>query len=170
MTDSLFLKERRQLILDDLRRDGRVSVKLLSEKLRVSEVTIRQDLRALEDEGILERTYGGAVLRAATTTSAELSFDIRRRKRTGEKTSIGRAAAALVKDGYGIALDSSSTAYAITPYLKRLDGLTVVTNSLMVAMQFLDTPRIQVLMPSGRGRPGWSAPVWEQQSLPAINQ
>jgi len=169
MTDSLFLKERRQLILDDLRRDGRVSVKLLSEKLRVSEVTIRQDLRALEDEGILERTYGGAMLRAATTTSAELSFDIRRRKRTGEKTSIGRAAAALVKDGYGIALDSSSTAYAITPYLKRLDGLTVVTNSLMVAMQFLDTPRIQVLMPSGRVRPDSIALVSQPQSVPDIN-
>lgn len=169
MINALFLQERRQLILEDLRRDGRVSVKSLSEKLNVSEVTIRQDLRALEDEGILERTYGGAMLRTPSSTAAELSFDIRRRKHKGEKDEIGRAAAALVKDGYGIALDSSTTTYAMIPYLKRYDGLTIVTNSLVIAQQFLDSPRIRVLMPGGTLRRDSISLVGNPGSLPDIN-
>ena len=169
MINALFLQERRQLILDDLRRDGRVSVKNLSEKLKVSEVTIRQDLRALEDEGILERTYGGAMLRTPSSTAAELSFDIRRRKHKGEKDEIGRAAASLVKDGYGVALDSSTTTFAMIPYLKRFDGLTVVTNSLVIAQQFLDSPRIRVLLPGGTLRRDSISLVGNPGSLPDIN-
>ncbi len=169
MINALFLQERRQLILDDLRRDGRVSVKTLSEKLKVSEVTIRQDLRALEDEGILERTYGGAMLRAPSSTAAELSFDIRRRKHKGEKDEIGRTAAAHVRDGYGIALDSSTTTFAMIPYLKRYDGLTIVTNSLVIAQQFLDSPRIRVLLPGGALRRDSISLVGNPNSLPDIN-
>ncbi len=169
MLNNLFLQERRQLILDDLRRDGRVSVKSLSEKLNVSEVTIRQDLRALEDEGILERTYGGAMLRIPSTTAAELSFDIRRRKHKGAKDNIGRAASALVKDGYGIAIDSSTTTFAMIPYLKRYDGLTIVTNSIVIAQQFLDSPRIRILMPGGMLRRDSISLVGNPSSLPDIN-
>ena len=65
MTEPLFLGERRRAILDNLEKFGRGSVKTLSDQLNVSAVTIRQDLRALEDEGLRERTYGGAVIRTA---------------------------------------------------------------------------------------------------------
>ncbi|MEP7291182.1 MAG: DeoR family transcriptional regulator, partial [Chloroflexota bacterium] len=67
MTDSsgafepLFVEERRRFIMDQLRTGGRVSVKELSAALQVSTVTIRQDLRVLEQSGLLERTYGGAM-------------------------------------------------------------------------------------------------------------
>lgn len=169
MADQLFLQERRQLILDDLKRDGRVSVKILSEKLKVSEVTVRQDLRALEEEGYLERTYGGAMLRNTTPSSPELSFDIRRRKHKAEKEAIGRAAAELVKDGYGIALDGSTTVFTMTPFLKQRDGLTIVTNSLIIAQQFLDTPRIRVLLPAGRMRRDSVSLVGSPATLPDVN-
>ncbi|MEZ4667940.1 MAG: DeoR/GlpR family DNA-binding transcription regulator [Anaerolineae bacterium] len=169
MNNSLFLEERRHLILEDLKQNGRVSVKILSDKLGVSEVTIRQDLRALEEEGVLERTYGGAMLRSASSTSAELSFDIRRRKHKAEKDAIGRAAAALVRDGYGIALDGSTTSFAMTPYLKPSDGLTIVTNSLMIAQQFLDSPRIRILMPAGRLRQDSISLVGSPETLADIN-
>jgi DeoR/GlpR family transcriptional regulator of sugar metabolism len=172
MTEPLFLEERRRAILDDLTRNGRVSVKSLSVQLGVSAVTIRQDLRALEDEGLLERTYGGAVVKQiapAFSGMTELSFEVRRRKSEEEKQAIARAAAELVQDGFGIALDASTTAFAITPYLKRLDGLTIVTNSLLVAQQFLDTPRIQVIMPGGRLRRDSVALVGHPESLPQLH-
>ncbi|HEX2622954.1 MAG TPA: DeoR/GlpR family DNA-binding transcription regulator, partial [Phototrophicaceae bacterium] len=151
---------------------GRVSVKTLTEQLNVSAVTIRQDLRALEDEGLLERTYGGAVMRTTSPLMPqvpELSFDNRRKKHHAEKQAIARAAAALVQDGYGIALDASTTAFALTPFLKRFDGLTIVTNSLMVAQQFLDSPRIQVVMPGGRLRRDSIALVGSPETLPDLN-
>ncbi len=169
MVTPLFLQERRQLILDELKREGRVSVKTLSEKLSVSEVTIRQDLRALEDEGLLERTYGGAVIRSPTPTSAELSFDTRRRKHRAQKDVIGRAAAALVRDGFGIAIDASTTTFALTPYLKRYDSLTIVTNSLIIAEQFLDAPRVSVVLPAGRLRRDSVSLVGRPDTLPDIN-
>jgi DeoR family fructose operon transcriptional repressor len=172
MTEPLFLEERRRAILDDLTKNGRVSVKSLSEQLGVSAVTIRQDLRALEDEGLLERTYGGAVSKQLTPVlsgMSELSFDVRRRKAEVEKQAIARAAAELVQDGFGIALDASTTVFAMTPYLKRRDALTIVTNSLLVAQQFLDTPRIQVIMPGGRLRRDSVALVGNPRSLPQLH-
>jgi DeoR/GlpR family transcriptional regulator of sugar metabolism len=169
MTEPLFLEERRQLIVDTLKREGRVSVKALSDVLKVSEVTIRQDLRALEEEGVLERTYGGAMLRSTNLTPRELAFDVRMHRATAEKEHIGQAAAALVQDGYSLAIDASSTTYAMTPFLKRYDGLTIVTNSLVIAQQFLDTPRIRVLLPGGRLRRDSISLVGEPGTLPDIN-
>ncbi|MEP0764386.1 MAG: DeoR/GlpR transcriptional regulator, partial [Chloroflexota bacterium] len=58
----MFAEERRRAILEQLRQHGRVSVPDLAAQLRVSAVTIRSDLSALEETGVLERTYGGAVL------------------------------------------------------------------------------------------------------------
>ncbi len=169
MVEPLFLEERRRNILELLKQHGRVSVNALSDMLSVSTVTIRQDLRALEEAGLLERTYGGAVLRSSPPPIAELSFDTRREKSHAEKDAIGRAAAALVQDGNAIALDASTTSYAITPYLKRFDSLTVVTNSLIIAQAFLHTPRIQVLLPAGRLRRDSVSINDRPETLPNIN-
>ncbi|HLA43056.1 MAG TPA: DeoR/GlpR family DNA-binding transcription regulator, partial [Aggregatilineales bacterium] len=151
MSNNLFMEERRRAILDELQKYGRVSVKSLSDRLNVSAVTIRQDLRSLESDGQLERTYGGAVLMnpGATAIPPELSFATRQKQQREEKQAIGKAAARMVENGYAIALDASTTAFAIVPFLKQLDDLIIVTNSLIVAQQFLDTPRIQVQMPAG---------------------
>lgn len=172
MGEQLFLEERRRAILQTLEKEGRVSVKDLSDSLKVSAVTIRQDLRALEAEGYLERTYGGAVMRASAPSLPglpELSFDVRRKRHEHEKEVIARRAAEHVRDGYGVALDASTTAFAVTPFLKRFDGLTIVTNSLIIAQQFLDTPRIQVLFPAGRLRRDSISVVGSPASLPSIN-
>jgi DeoR/GlpR family transcriptional regulator of sugar metabolism len=64
MAHTQFVEDRRNAILDRLGQDGRVSVNILSEEMGVSSVTIRQDLRALEQAGLLKRTYGGAIRRA----------------------------------------------------------------------------------------------------------
>ncbi len=168
MTETLFLEERRRVILDQLKRDGRVSVKDLSDRLSVSAVTIRQDLRALEVEGMLERTYGGAMLRSPISVP-EVAFEIRRESNRGEKSAMGKAAAALVQDGYGIALDASTTAFALAHYLRSFQNLTVVTNSLMIAQQFLDSPRIDVILPGGKLRRDSASLVGNPDSLPNIN-
>jgi DeoR family transcriptional regulator, fructose operon transcriptional repressor len=169
MSEPLFVEERRRTILDYLKEHGRVSVKSLSEVFNVSTVTIRQDLRALQNDGLLERTYGGAVARASGSNIPEQAFHIRRRSQHAEKDAIGRAAASLVQNGWGIALDSSSTAFAIIPYLRHLADLTIVTYSLMIAQQFLESPNIQVILPGGKLRVESIALVGRPDTMPNIN-
>jgi DeoR/GlpR family transcriptional regulator of sugar metabolism len=169
MSEPLFVEERRRTILDYLKEHGRVSVKSLSEALSVSTVTIRQDLRALQNEGLLERTYGGAVVRVSGSNIPEQAFHIRRRSQHAEKDAIGQAAGNLVKNGWGIALDSSSTAFAIIPYLRNLTDLTIVTYSMMIAQQFLDSPTAQVILPGGKLRRESIALVGRPDTMPNIN-
>ncbi len=169
MPEALFVEERRRIILERLKQDGRVSVNELSQTMRVSAVTIRQDLRALEESHLLERTYGGAVIRSPAYPLKELAFDIRKKRNWRAKETIGAAAAAMVKNEDAIALDGSTTASALVPHLKRFDKITVVTNSLIIAQSFLDCPGFQVLMPGGRLRPDSISLVGQPENLPDIN-
>lgn len=166
---AMFVEERRRMILDELKQRGRVSVRELSDSMHVSEVTIRQDLRSLETEGMLERTYGGALLREAASGPPELSFHTRMGKKRAQKEAIAQAAAELVFDGDAIALDASSTAFATAGLLKGLRRLTVVTNSLHLANYFLDAPQITVMLPGGRLRRDSISLVGRPEGLPDIN-
>jgi DeoR/GlpR family transcriptional regulator of sugar metabolism len=167
--DGLFLEERRTFILHQLNQHGRVSVKDLSQNLKVSTVTIRQDLQALEESGLIKRTYGGAMLRQASTGSPELSFEIRLKKNRAEKEALANAAVGLVQEGYGVALDASTTAFAIAQRLRMFDNLVILTNSLMVAHQFVDCPSIEVFMPSGKLRSDSVSLVGRPDTLPNVN-
>ncbi len=171
MSEGLFVEERRRTILERLKQHGRVSVKSLSDEMRVSTVTIRQDLRALEDGGLLERTYGGAVRKQAEDNHfiPEPPFDIRTAENLYEKSAIGAAAAQLVKEGDAVALDASTTAYALVPHLKQFRQLTIVTNSLIIAQSFPDQPGIEVLIPGGRLRKDSVSLVGKPEGLPAVN-
>lgn len=169
MTAPLFLEERRRAIIDVLEQQGRITVKELSDALQVSEVTIRQDLRALQEQGLLERTYGGAVTR--TSNLKELSFNVRQMKMHAQKNAIAAAAAALIHDGYSIALDSSTTSYALVPYLKNFHNLTIVTNGLILAQSFLniDDRQARILLPGGRLRRDAISLIGMPESLPNVN-
>jgi len=140
------LAQRRQQILTALEEAGQLSVVELSRRFNVSEVTIRHDLRALSEQGLLLRTRGGAV---STNTMQEFSFDVRQQQQAAEKTRIGQAAATLINPGDTIILDASTTAQAVIPFIKQISELTVITNGLKLAMSLLDAPQIQVLLPGG---------------------
>lgn len=169
MSAPMFAEERRRLILEQLRKHGRVAVPDLAEQLRVSAVTIRSDLSALEEAGVLERTYGGAVLRAGAPLLQELSFNVRQGKDRRQKNAIAAAAAGLLADGCSVALDCSTTAYALVPFIKQLSRVTVITNSLRVAQSLLESPQADVLLPAGRLRRDAISIVGRPESLPPIN-
>jgi len=143
----VYLEERRQAILQLLQRQGRVSVNELSATFGVSEVTIRADLQALADRGLLVRTHGGAI--PIGYGLQELSLLRRRQQHVEQKRRIAAYAADLVKDGEAIFIDSSSTALAIVECIKQRRDLTVITNSLVVAQELLAVPSVTVVMPGG---------------------
>ena len=152
----VFAEERQQLIARLIEEHGRARVSDLSQRFGVSSVTIRKDLAALEHEGRLVRTHGGAV--AASRAGAERAFDVRERLQRSEKDAIGREAASMVSDGESIALDASTTALALARHLKGRGGwlhLTVITNGLRIAAELAGHPGITVAMPGGFVR--WEA-------------
>ncbi|MDX2159943.1 MAG: DeoR/GlpR family DNA-binding transcription regulator [bacterium] len=165
----LYMEERRRVILEAIKRQGRVSVKQLSERFNVSAVTIRQDLSALEDQGLVARTHGGAVAPGLAAEQPELSFNVRSTKQRAEKDALGKAAAALVQNGFGIALDASTTVINLIPYLTHLDSLTIVTNNLLVPEMLLAYPKIKVLLPGGRFRRDGNSIVGRPDTLPDVN-
>jgi DeoR/GlpR family transcriptional regulator of sugar metabolism len=166
----LFLEERRRWIMDRLSKLGRVAVNELSAEMNVSAVTIRQDLKALEAEGLLERTHGGAVsVLVKSSEERELSFDIRRKSQIEEKNAIGRVAASMVETGSAIALDASTTICSIIPYLTDLHSLTIVTNNLMVPELVLNNRNIEVFLSGGRLRRDSYSVIGNPRSLPEIN-
>jgi DeoR/GlpR family transcriptional regulator of sugar metabolism len=147
ITGEFFLEERRQRILQQLHRRGRVSVAELSQSFGVSEVTIRTDLQALAARNLVVRTHGGAM--RAPEAPLIPSLATRRQQQVAEKQRIGQKAAALVADGDAVILDSSSTTLAIAQRLRTRRDLTVITNSLAIAQEFLDAAGVTVVMPGG---------------------
>ncbi len=147
MVEELYPEERRQEILKRVSQQGRVSVTELSQQFGVSEVTVRNDLQALAERSLIVRTHGGAV--PASSGPLIPSLAMRRHLQPAEKDRIGAAAAALVRDGDAIILDSSSTTLAIAQRLKNHHDLTLITNSLAIAQEMLDAAGVTLVMPGG---------------------
>lgn len=118
---------RHEHILSILRKDKEVSVKELCSLLYLSPATVRRDLSALERQGLLKRSFGGAVL--VETYSDQLPLSIRSAKNISQKKRICERAAAYVSDGDTVFVDASSTTYFLPLYLKGKQDITVITNS-----------------------------------------
>jgi DeoR/GlpR family transcriptional regulator of sugar metabolism len=143
----VFAAERRQLILEMVRANGAVSLRELARVVQTSEVTVRRDVRALEAEGLLDRRHGGAVLPGGFTR--ESGFPQKSLSATAEKTAIADLAAALVEEGEAIVVGAGTTTQELARRLARVPGLTVVTNSLLVAQALAHANRVEVVMTGG---------------------
>lgn len=132
--------QRQQQILADIKQNGVGSITELSQKYRVSEMTIRRDLKVLEKERQIKRTHGGAVpLNGALVEPGYMS---KLRLNASQKASIARyAAEKLVQDGDIIILEGGTTVTTMVQYLGGLQNLTVVTNGLYT------TNELQSLLP-----------------------
>lgn len=128
----------------------------LARELRVSEVTVRTDLAALEAEGRIARVHGGAMPRNVVA-ERESSLEQSRTKLARAKSAIAERAAARVHSGQSIVLDVGSTTLAVAQALvarSDLDELVVVTNGLAVALALEPgIPRFTVVVTGGTLRP-----------------
>ena len=140
----MLARHRQSLILEDIRRAGSARVSDLTQRLGVSDMTIRRDLEVLARAGLIEKVHGGAVLPGAPS-SHEPGFEAKSVLERPEKEAIARAAAALVVPGTAIALSAGTTTFALAHYLLDIPGLTIVTNSMRVANLFETArPAVQV--------------------------
>ncbi len=123
------IKERRKRILELLGSNSYVTVDDFARSLGVSAVTVRSDLSSLEEEGEIVRTHGGAMIIEKKSKIRFISDTMREYE--NEKRAIASKAAALIRDGSTISIDSGSTTTRIADYLgeKRIN---VVTNNLLL--------------------------------------
>jgi Transcriptional regulators of sugar metabolism len=142
----MFNEERKKEILSAISDKGNVKVSELSKAYNVSEVTIRKDLQELEEEGLVKRVHGGAVL--DHSIKFEPTFSEKADKFINEKSIIGKAAAALIEDGDTIALDAGTTTLQVAKHITARN-LTVVTNSLDIAVELAEKQNIEVIVVGG---------------------
>ena len=135
---------RRHTILGLLNEHGEVSVDDLAQRLMVSEVTIRKDLTALENNGLLLRRYGGAVVLPQEFIAEEVAPTL-----SPWKQAIAKAAAGLIREHARIIVDSGSTTTAMFSELGHKPGLVVMTNSLDVAHVLRELEPEPVLLMTG---------------------
>ncbi|MDR2758168.1 MAG: DeoR/GlpR family DNA-binding transcription regulator [Spirochaetaceae bacterium] len=140
------LNERQRTILDKLSEDGSVSVTALAQALGLSEVTIRGDLKDLEDKGWITRKWGGA--------APVMHRDIldRQREHQEQKNLIARAAADLVQDGDVIMIEAGTTTALVARYLLGKRDIHIVTNSTLVFSYARMNPLLQITMTGGEFR------------------
>lgn len=143
----VFAAERRQLILEMVRANGAVSLRELARVVQTSEVTVRRDVRALEAEGLLDRRHGGAVLPGGL--SREPGYPQKTHLAAAEKSAIADLAATMVAEGDAIVVGAGTTTQELARRLARVPGLTVVTNSLLVAQALAHANRVEVVMTGG---------------------
>jgi DeoR/GlpR family transcriptional regulator of sugar metabolism len=157
-------RERKLAILEDLASARTVFVPALSRKLGVSEVSVRRYLEELEALGLLRRVRGGAV--SVPRTILEWSFHEKMHIRRDCKERIGRAAAAMVKDGEVIIMDSGTTVMHVARHISRdiltAGGLTVITNSLPIVRELGSWKGVQVLLLGGLYLPSQEVVVGPQ--------
>lgn len=105
----------------------------LSELLGVSEATVRRDLEKLENEGILCRTHGGAIL--TQHLQQETEYTQRAKHKVREKRAIGRMAASLIEDGDTVFINSGTTTTQLIRQIRSDLDITVITNNLIAALE-----------------------------------
>lgn len=158
-------EERQREIVRAARRTGSVDVAELAVTLGVAKETVRRDLRALEDHGLVRRTHGGAY--PVESAGFETTLAFRATSHVPEKRRIAAAAAELLGDAETVFVDEGFTPQLIAEALPRDRPLTVVTASLATAGALAETGGTTVLLLGGRVRPGTLATVdhWTTRML-----
>jgi DeoR/GlpR family transcriptional regulator of sugar metabolism len=126
MSKGLFLEERRNEIIKLLEKNGRAEVKELAQLFAVTEDAIRKDLRHLEKQNILIKTYGGAV----SSSQKAGSIPYKDRGEPNDKVPLAKAAASLIEEGDTIFVESSSITNLMFGEIKAMENVTLVTNSI----------------------------------------
>jgi len=139
-----FTAERQARILALLTEHGRVEVLEVARLMQVSEHTVRRDLLALQKQGVLQRTHGGAI----SLHTARADLPTRAGVAGKAKAAIGRLAAGLIEPGQTLMLDAGSTNLALARALT-VRPLSIITNSMDIAAVFAADTQVQLTLTGG---------------------
>ena len=152
--------ERRNAILSKLVVEGKVLVSDLSKEFEVTEETIRRDLEKLDNEGLVHKTYGGAVKNE--NMNLDLPFQVRKQKNVEGKQKIAGLIAEMIDDGAHIMLDSSTTALCVIKQIINKKNITIITNSIEILLELCNKPDWNIISTGGTLKEGGLALVGYQ--------
>lgn len=140
-------EQRRKAILEMVNAEGNIRVTQLAEVFGISDVTIRGDLIDMEQSGLLRRTRGGAV----NTKKAyyQISLNDRMRINKDEKIRIAKACAGMIRDGDTVMIDSGTTTHYVARELADRVNLTIVTNAMQIAQEFVCNKLVNLIFLGG---------------------
>lgn len=144
------ITERHQVILNKLAESGHVNVQDLSIQMKVSDVTIRKDLKLLEDKNLLFRTHGGASQTNPYTNDKPVAE--KERLNAEEKRSIAKTAAAMIGHNDSIIIGSGTSMLALARAIHPEGHLTVITSALNVALELSHHLNVEILQLGGQLR------------------
>ncbi len=130
--NSSSLSSRHHALLDILKEQNFATVSELSQKLYISEITVRRDLKYLESQGLVHRSHGGAL--PANIINHDVSYAFGVITNTAQKQKIAQKAVSLVDDGATIFLDASSSSRMMIPHLTLLKEIFIFTHGLENAL------------------------------------
>ena len=138
------MKDRKNKILELLTNKQKIEVADLAQMLGVSQVTVRKDLDALAETGIIKREHGFAVLQDANEIAGRLAYHYE------EKKKIAARAARLISDGDTIMIESGSCCAILAETLaKTMTSLTIITNSAFIADYIRNNTSFQIILLGG---------------------
>ena len=138
------MKNRASMILELLTQENKMEVSLLSEKLGVSQVTIRKDLDALESKGIVRREHGFALLCSTDDINGRIAYHYEEKKKIAQK------ATELVRDGDILMIENGSCCALLAETLTSCrKDLTIITNSAFIADYIRGKSNFQVILLGG---------------------
>ena len=145
----MYVEERLELILKDLNRYGKLNVKDLSEKFKVTPMTIRRDLSILEEKGLLLKSYGGAL--SKESLSHDKLYSTRKKENLAIKKKIAAEALLFIKNGMTILLDAGTTNYELAKFLveSSIKDLVIITNDLKIACVLAEKQFFQIVVLGG---------------------
>ncbi|PQZ57702.1 MULTISPECIES: DeoR/GlpR family DNA-binding transcription regulator [Bacillus] len=147
----MFTEERREKILELLKKDGRVIAKDLAEIFDMSIDSIRRDFSIMEKDGLLKRTHGGAIELTRVRNLAAEPF-----KRYSDSSiyeeSIAKVATSYIQEGDSVFIGGASIHYAMLKYLPKT-SFTVITNSIEIASKLREYENIDTYLIGGKVKP-----------------
>ena len=146
--------ERRQNLLELMRKQPGLSVQEFAELLKVSQGTVRNDLNALAEQRLITRVRGGGTVAPDLEFSSTSGFSMRTSMNEAAKRAIGREASRLVLPGDAILLDASTTVYHMAQNLLNHNHLRVVTNGIEVGRLLAKNPTNTVMLVGGMLKAG----------------
>lgn len=163
------ITERHEYILNKINKKGKLSIDDLANEMKVSGVTIRKDLKILEEKGLLFRTKGGASIH--NPYAGDKPINEKEFINTDEKKKIAKAALTLIKNTDSIMIGSGTTAFALATALHPSKKITVITPALKVGLELSGRNNVEVLQLGGVIRPNSSSVAggYAQQVLETIS-